>query len=496
MEIDTRGLLEYQIPAVKQLIAAMQLHNAAGDFSDCGVGKTYHAAAVIRHRQSPTLVVCPKISVTAWNRALEQMGTSACIHNYEMLATGRTPYGRWEHPLPAVSDRKFEYVCEGCQCKVDIVRTSRCPVRPSGIHCVNVKRVPHDYGKFIWYDGIKLLVFDEVHKCGGLDSLNADMLTAAKRQNIATLVMSATAADSPLGFKALGYVLGLHAGPSAFFHWARVRGCSRPVFGGLNFLVSEDRKKQIMSRIHADLFPSRGVRVRVNDIPGFPACQISSELYDLEGSGRIDELYAQMDEAIRLLNETKAGDACAENPLTMLLRASQQIELLKVPLFIALRDEALEAGFSVAIFVAYTQTLEELMKRLKVRACIRGGQPPNERTNWIDKFQSNDETTIIANIAAGGVSVSLHDLHGRPRLGLASLHPSAVKMRQVFGRLPRAGSLSPARYRIPLVAGTCEEKTHARLVSKLNSLDALNDADLTACNLPLTTGNLSELLEE
>lgn len=493
--MNTEGLLTYQVEPVHCLIAALSLHNAALDASDCGVGKTYHAAAVVRHLADPTLVVCPKISVTAWGRALDDMRTSADVQNYEMLATGRTPYGRWEHPLPKTADRKWEYVCECCQLRVDLVRTSRCPVRPSGIHCIHPKKTPHNYGKFIWHEAIKFLIFDEVHKCGGLDSLNADMLTAAKRQNITTLALSATAADSPLCLKALGYVLGLHGGPSCFFNWARARGCSRPVFGGLHFLVSEQRKKQIMSAIHADLFPSRGVRVRVNDIPGFPECRVTAELYDLENSGRIDELYATMDEAIRLLNETKAGDACAENPLTMLLRASQQIELLKVPLFVALHDEATEAGFSVAIFVAYTQTLEELMKRLKVSACIRGGQSPMERTKWIDKFQSNEEKTIIANIAAGGVSVSLHDLHGRKRLGLASLHPSAVKMRQVFGRLPRAGALSPSLYRIPLVAGTCEEKTHKRLVSKLNSLDALNDADLCAANLPLVTGNLGDLLD-
>lgn len=492
--MNTAGLLPYQVEPAQCLNAALSLHGAAIDASECGIGKTFHAAAVIRERELPTLVVCPKISATGWRRAMDLMGTSADVNNYEMLSTGRTPYGRWENPKPKPADRLVEYHCECCQCKVDLRKPVRCHAQPSGIHCVHPKKVPHDYGKFIWSDAIQLLIFDEAHVCGGLDSLNADMMTAAKRQGIKTIALSATAADSPLGFKALGYLLGLHCGPACFYNWARVRGCSRPPFGGLHFLVSEDRKKEIMARIHADIFPSRGVRVRKSDIPGFPTCQVTAELYDLENSGKIDELYAQMDTAIQQLNEIKLGDVCAENPLTILLRASQQIELLKVPLFLALREEALAAGHSVAIFVAFTQTLEEIMRRGKISACIRGDQKPGERQHWIDQFQANHEHTIVANIAAGGISVSLHDLHGRPRTGFASLHPSAVKMRQVFGRLPRAGALSPSLYRIPLVAGTCEEKTHRRLVSRLNSMDALNDADLCATNLPLTHGDICQLL--
>lgn len=494
--MNVNGLLDFQIAPAIALVDAIRLHGAALDGSDCGVGKTYHAAAVIRCLDVPSLVVCPKISITSWNRALEQMQTGACVRNYESLATGRTPYGSWQHPLPPATARELEYVCEACQCTVDLRVSTRCHVNHLGIHCVSPKRLPHDYGKFIWYEGIKLLVFDEVHRCAGLDSLNAELLTAAKRQHIKTLALSATAAESPLNLKALGYVLGLHAGPSSFYNWARQRGCSRPVFGGLHFLVSEDRKKQIMQKLHEDIFPSRGVRVRVSEIPGFPACKIDAELFDLETSGKLSDLYTEMEDAIDLLNKVKLGDKAAEHPLTCLLRASQQIELLKVPLFLALREEALGAGQSVALFVNYRQTMDEILSRTKQEACIRGGQWPSERQHWLDRFQNNDVHSIVVNIAAGGVSVSLHDLKGRSRLGVCGVSPSAIKMRQVFGRLARAGGLSPARYRLILVANTPEERLHKRLSSKLNCLDALNDSDLTACNLPLTTGNLAELLEE
>lgn len=494
--MNVEGLLDFQVAPAIALVDAIRLHGAALDGSDCGVGKTYHAAAVIRTLDVPTLVVCPKISVTAWNRVLEQMGTGACVKNYEGLATGRTPYGSWEHPMPRMRPCKF--VCESCQQEVDPDTTDRCRLNSAGIHCVTVKTVPHDYGKFQWYDGIKLLVFDEVHRCGALESLNADMLSASKRQHISALCLSATAADSPLGLKALGYVLGLHGGPRSFYSWAMARGCKRPVFGGLHFLASEERKKQVMATIHRDLFPSRGVRVRVSEIPGFPRCHITAELFDLETSGKLADLYKIMEDAIDLLNKIKLGDKAAEHPLTCLLRASQQIELLKVPLFIALRDEALDEGKSVALFVNYKQTMNELLSRMKIECCIRGEQTSKDRDRHIENFQAEREHTIVANTAAGGVSVSLHHIAPgvRPRVGICSVHPSATKIKQVFGRLARAGGLSPARYRMVLVANSPEECLHKRLSSKLNCLDALNDSDLTACNLPLSVGCLAEILEE
>lgn len=494
--MNTQGLYAYQIPAAEQLIAALKLHGAALDASSCGLGKSYHAGAVIRELQLPTLVLCPKIAVTAWGRVLDHLQTGACVKNWEIVRTGTLPYGRWQHPLPTASERKVKLVCQSCQCETDLTRPVRCHAHPSGIHCVESKKVPHNYGRFNWYEGIKLIVFDEAHVAGGLDSLNADLVVAAKRQNILSLFLSATCADSPLGFKALGYSLGLHGGPTSFYSWAKARGCSRPVFGGLHWLVNEQRKKQVMSAIHADLFPSRGVRIRTSDIPGFPSCRVDAELFDLEGAGKLAALYERMEEAIDILNKHKLSDKAAEHPLTVLLRCAQEIELVKVPLFIALRDEAIESGHSAVLFVNYKQTMDELLSRMKTSACIRGNQSPSERQHWVDEFQENRELTLVANTAAGGISVSLHDLKGRPRLGICSVHPSAVKMKQVFGRLARAGGLSPARYRMVLVAATPEEKMHSRLSSKLNCLDALLDSDLTACNLPLTVGDLGTLLEE
>lgn len=505
LEIDPSNLLSYQIPAATQLLRILIRNGAALDGSDMGTGKTYVSAAVARALDVPTLVVCPQISITAWHRCAEFLGTEYDALNYEMLRTGNTPFGQWEHPRPKVMEKFLE--CTECQLKVDPADPFPCPHRSHGIHCVKTKVKSHKHGKFIWHEGVKLLIFDEVHRAGGQESLNADMLAAAKRQDIPTLCLSATAADSPLNLKALGYVLGLHSlidrnggEQPGFWRWAGRMGCRKSPFGGLAFMGNENFRRIKMGELHKEIFPARGIRVRISELPPgvFPSVQVTAELYDLKESGRINELYSEMDEAIQQLNERKSGDMNLEHPLTRLLRARQEVELLKTPIFEELAKQGLENGKTVGIFVNFTQTIEELCKRLRTNSRIDGTQigeaGHRRRQEIIDRVQRDEERTIVLNNQAGGVSISLHDLTGKyPRLGLVSLPNSASMFRQVLGRFPRAGGKSPSLYRIVLAANTVEEKQHKRLSEKLNQLDTLLDGDLWAGNLPLAKRSLDDV---
>jgi hypothetical protein len=466
-----------------------------------GTGKTYVAAGVLRHLDLPSLVVCPEVAETGWRRAGEHLGTEFDVIGYEMLRTGRTPFGRWE--FPKVGRLKTRLKCLTCQCFVpEIGPAPRCPYDPAGIHCVEVKTIPHNYGEFIFNPGVRALVFDEVHRCGAPDSLNAEMLLAARRQGIAALGLSATAGDSPLKFRALGAVLGLHSGDRqpTFWPWARKYNCRPSPHGGFYFAGKEADRRLIMARLNGEIFPEHGVRVRIADLgPGvFPECQITAELYDLGQNKAIEKLYVQMDEAIRELHSKSALDKSPELAVTKILRALQEIELLKVPVFVQLTEDALAQGYSVALFVSYTQTLNELCKQLKTECRIDGSQVgpagKKRRSDCVDSFQAGTDRVIVANSAAGGICLSLHDTRGdSPRLGLVSPCSSAVNIRQVFGRLPRIGGKSPSLYRVVLAAGTREEATHRRLVPKLNQLDALNDADLFSSNLDLTERDLSSI---
>lgn len=499
MTVSRENLLAWQGNAADALLAALQKHGAALDASDLGTGKTAHALAVVRHLDVPTLVVCPAVSITGWKRMGQILGATFSIINYEALRTGNREFGSWENPRPKASKKIFR--CASCQRKFDSPEelASRCPHHRIGIHCVEVKSKPHRYGKFRFHENIKLLVFDEVHRTSALDSLNADLLIASKRQGIPTIGASATFAEGPLDFRALGFRLGLHS-LLDYHKWAFARGVRKFPLGGFHWPVGEQRKKEILAELHTQIFPERGCRVRIEDLGlAFPETQVTSELFDLKEAGRIDECYARMEEALAALEVEKLSDKCADHPLTALLRASQEIELLTVPVFQELASDALAQGMSVALFVNFRRTLDELCKRLKTDCRVDGSQVgergAREREAAIQKFQTNESRCIVLTSAAGGVSISLHDERGgHPRLGLVSPGFSAVQFRQVLGRLRRATGKSKALYRIVLIAGTVQEKIHKALSGKLNNLDAILDSDLMAVNLPLTVGKLSGIV--
>src|SRR5579862_2965440 len=189
------------------LRAVLAQYGSGVDQSGTGTGKTYVGAAVALSLREPALVVCPKIARSAWERAAEYLGEKLSVINYEMLRTGRSPFGRWSNANP---ESKVFLHCEVCQCRVDETNPQSCPHHPRGIHCVVTKRTAPRYGHFTFHPGVRTIVFDEIHRCNGVDSLNADLVIAAKRGTAKVLGLSATMAHSPIQFRALGYLLDLH----------------------------------------------------------------------------------------------------------------------------------------------------------------------------------------------------------------------------------------------------------------------------------------------
>jgi len=161
------------------------------------------------------------------------------------------------------------------------------------------------------------------------------------------------------------------------------------------------------------------------------------------------------------------------------LRARQQAELLKVPLFVDMAEEAIEGGMSIAIFVNFSETINALSKRLNTKCIVWGENKGDERDKNIESFQSDKSRVIIVNVKAGGAGLSLHDLNGTyPRLAIISPTPSAVDLRQVLGRIHRDGAKSKAIQKVVFVANTAEEETCERVKEKLENLDIINDGDM------------------
>jgi hypothetical protein len=491
-------LRPHQIAPFRHLCGIFDSQQSAVDMSGTGTGKTFVASAIACALDRPTLVIGPKISKGTWQRAAAHFSDSFSVVGYEKLRAGNTPFGRWDNYKPG----KEFFKCQCCQQVVDLDNFTPCWAHHAGIHCLETRKKSAQYGRFLFSPAVRFLVFDEVHRCNGLDSLNAELLLAAKYQGIPTLAISATAAHSPIHLRALGYLLDLHndkkdlTAPHGFFHkvvrpsflkWAGKYGCRYDQnFHGFHWFAGAERQKQIMAEIRSQIIPSRGVRVTAEEIPGFPERVITADLYDLEEPEKIEAAYAVIREARENLKRTSLADKNPDHPLNRILRARQDVELLKIPIATELAEDDLAKGFSIAFFVNFSGTIDAL-KKIYPDAGVIDGRAAKTRDEVVEKFQSNKCNKLVVNCEAGGVCLSLQDLDGEhPRMGYLFPNYSAVSAQQVFGRFQREGGKSRCYYRVILANKTGDVAIHRALVPKLNNLDALNDADLQPSNLSLT----------
>ena len=82
-------------------------------------------------------------------------------------------------------------------------------------------------------------------------------------------------------------------------------------------------------------------------------------------------------------------------------------------------------------------------------------------------------------VQAGGTGLSLHDLNGKhPRVSLISPNFSAVDLKQVLGRVHRAGAKSTAVQKIVFANDTVEMRVCRAVRKKLNNLDLINDDEM------------------
>lgn len=419
-------LYPYQMEAAVNLRTSLAKYGGALDASDTGTGKTFTALGVAALRGIAPLVVCPKAVKTSWRKAAEFLNVPILdVCNIEQLKTGKTPY---------------------------------------------LKRAAK--GKFVWkLPRGSLLIYDEVQGASGYKSQNGKVLALTKAYGIETLCLSATVADSPLKMRAIGYLLGLHKFRD-HYSWCLKYGCYQNSWGGLAFVKGNHRLDHL-KKIHEQIFPAKGQRVRIADLPDFPENATFVEAYDLGGyTKEIDEIYAEMEEEI--LNPDSD-----QSPLTLMLRASQKSERCKVPLLMDMTEDLLDEGKSVVIFVSFRETMDSLCEKFPEASIIIGGQKEADRDNEIEKFQQDLNRVALVMIQAGGVGVSLHDTHGKhPRVSLITPNFSAEKMKQALGRIHRAGAKSKSIQRILYAAGTVEESACKAVRKKLDNLDMLNDGDL------------------
>jgi hypothetical protein len=299
-------------------------------------------------------------------------------------------------------------------------------------------------------------------------------MIAAALQDIPTIAASATAATDPMEMRALGFLLGLH-GLRDFYAWAEAHGCYQNQWDGWEFGGSDDD----IQTIHRGIFPGKGVRIKIADLGDqFPQTQIAVELIPVASPDKIDKAYTDVREAIAAVRQRAAGDSTNAEHLTAQLRARQVSELQKIPALVELAKDALAEKRSIFIGVNFNDSLDTLKESFgnEIVAIIRGDQSAEDRERNIAAFQADKARIIIANLKAGGVGVSLHDLNGRfPRTALICPGWSATDLKQALGRVWRSGGKSTSIQRILYAAGTVEETVAARIEEKLRNLSLLND---------------------
>lgn len=453
MEIPT-WLLPFQRSHVAALVTALQKHDSALDASDTGTGKTYAAAAVCQILSLRPLILCPKSVMASWRKVLTSCDVKPLgVANYEMV--------------------------KGCKWYPENAETAAlCPhiVKETG---EGDDAKGGDRNPFRWSlptNGI--LIFDEAHRCKNLKSVTSKLALAPG--NCKRLLLSATLADRLIFFKPFGVVLGLYEKVSQFRIWMSRQKFMRQVADTREFIF--DRMDREMLAIHGSLFPEHGSRMRIRELGDlFPQNQVTAQAYHLDNHEEIAALYAEINVLLKALRVRELR-ASALGQIIILL---QRIEILKIPIFVEMAEDGLENGYSIAIFVKFRETLQQLGHLLGCDTAIYGAQTAAERQACIDDFQANRRRVILATIQAGGVGISLHDLTGSaPRLAIISPTWSAQDMVQTLGRVHRAGAKSPALQRIVFVANTWEERICQIIEEKITNLHGLNDGDLTGFDVP------------
>jgi len=424
------GLFEYQQTSVQMGVASMNKHNRVLLGHSTGVGKTFCALGIVRELGKRIAVICPKTITTDWHRAAKMMGVEVFeISGWEWTKTGKSQVGRWTDD----QKKKFRYM------------------------------LPADV----------LLIFDEVHRGKGEATQNAYLVRDSVIQNIPAIALSATIADDPTKLWAIGQFLGLHQGGKDYHRFLRQNGCIKPSSGFQG-------GHSILKKLHRRIYPDRGNRLRHSDLgDAFPETLIKAKAFDMDNAKKIANEY---DDLCNRIEELRLQENFSANVLAEQTRARQRIEILKAPAVAAMARDMIEEGNSVFIAVNYTETREWLMEELKTDCAIYGGQSEMERRGQIDSFQNDNTRVLIGIIQACREGLNLHDLNGNySRVALIMPCPSPFDLKQVLGRVHRAGGKSKSIQYIVYAAGVgIEENICSKLDGKLKQMDTLMDGEIDA----------------
>ena len=403
------------------------------DGSSTGCGKTVVACYIAKTMQKPVAVICPKSVIPSWERELAEFGVEPVfVLNYEKIRTGNTKY------MTKKGKKIFKW------------------------------RLPKE----------TIVLMDEIHKAKGPFTQNAQLLISLVLQKFRVHGMSATASESPVEMRALGFCLGLHSlNKDVFplhnwFKWMRKKGCLKDQWNNWKLM-----RKSALDELHAEMYGRCAYKLTVKDFPdSFRDNMIFVEPLEFKDSNKIMSAYDSLGVTPDILTEYIENGTVSnsEHLIVNLGKARQLAESFKVPEMADTANDLIAEGKSVVLFVNYKDTVDSLCGLLDCGR-IEGGQEADERQKVIDDFQADRTNCVVANIAAGGTGISLHDTHGnRPRVSLISPTFDAKAYLQTLGRIHRNGAKSDSIQKILVAAGTVEESVVAAVQRKADNIKKLH----------------------
>mgnify|MGYP003108690992 CR=1 FL=1 len=426
------------------------------DSSQMGTGKTVVGAQIAKDLIDNSLnlpqreinnvaVICPKAVTPSWQRELRECGLNPLfVLNVEKLRTGKTDY------VSKTGSKSFRW------------------------------NIPKD----------TLVLVDEIHQLKGPWTLNAGLLVSLIQNNYLVHGMSGTPCDSPMEMRSIGYMLGLHSntntiyGRPNYWKWLRQMKCTAGFHGGFEmkdpeFALSALRKSMYGVTTHGltvSDFPDsfRGNRVIVDPI------EFSRNDKIIKAYEKLDMTESHISDYIQYgrIPDHLLEDGDDKPMITRIGEARQECEILKVPDIRDQAHQAMQEGYSVAIFLNYTASIEELSSLLKCDY-INGEVPQLVRNNLIKEFQDDKSHCLVLNSATGGTGISLHDTHGeRPRVSLISPSFNAKEFSQVLGRIHRNGAKTDALQKVLLADGSIEEYVMQAINRKMKNMDAIHHSQI------------------
>lgn len=429
-----KTLYPKQKEAVDFFIDRLQQGINTLDSSSVGTGKTVVASHTARLLGVPCAVICPKSVIPSWERELVETGVSPeFVLNYEKIRRGKTPY------MTKRGKKLMKWL------------------------------LPKDTVVFV----------DEIHKAKGHYTQNAQLIISLVQQGYRIHGMGATACEDPTEMRALGYMLGLHSlnksenNKRSWFSWMLAHGCVKDQWNQWRS-ISRSRLVDISKSIYGVC----GHKLTVEDFPdSFRQNRVFVEPTQFGNTDQIIKAYDDLDitpAVVEAYIEDRTSLSNSEYVIVNILRARQLAESFKIPDLADMATELVNQGNSVVLFVNFKESVDALCAQLSCGR-IDGKQSGKERQEVIDAFQEDRDHVVVANVAAGGTGVSLHDTHGnRPRVSLISPSFSAKDHLQTLGRIHRNGAKSDALQKILVAADSIEEKVMQTIDRKTKNLEALH----------------------